>query len=126
MGKWKMDKATRAKFANPANTVSNVVANPKRGASQKRFALYAKLGKEFTVAKYIEAVEKSKLGNRTMAEADICWDQQHGYIKVNLAAKAGAKPTLPKLPEPKPAPEKARTAGEMAGEAEAAAGLPPA
>lgn len=109
MGKWKMDKATRAKLANPANTVSAVVANPKRGASQKRFALYAKLGSTFTVAKYIEAVEKSKLGNRTMAEADICWDAQHGYIKLGMAAKAGAKPTVAPVPAPKAAPVAAAT-----------------
>lgn len=109
MGKYSTNQAMRTKYAAPGNVVSDVIENPKRGASAKRFALYATLGKTFTVAKYVEAVEKRKLGNKTLAECDICWDVQHGFIKITMAARAARQNaqvgkggvTVAALPAPK-------------------------
>lgn len=50
--------------------IGNIIPNPKRGASQHRFALMAN-GQ--TVAQYCQAVVAAGLGNRALAQADLRW-----------------------------------------------------
>ena len=56
-----------------------VTANPKKGASHARYALYAT---GLTVAQYQKAVVAGGYGNTTKATADLRWDVQRGYITI--------------------------------------------
>lgn len=59
-----------------------VSENPKRKGSKGRFAKYRN---GMTVSEYCEAI-----GTKGLAMADIAWDINHGFIRVNAAVEAPA------------------------------------
>jgi len=80
--------------ANPAKFAETQVfrvlkANPKRGASAKRYDAYGKVGETFTLGAYLDACAKLQPEEpRHRWRADITWDLKRGFIEAVEAPKA--------------------------------------
>lgn len=63
-------------------------ANPKRGASGARYALYGAVGNEFTLGAYLDAcLALQPEEPRYRWRADIAWDLKRGFIEPVVAAE---------------------------------------
>lgn len=63
-------------------------ANPKRGASGARYALYGKVGDTFTLGAYLDACLALQPDEpRYRWRADIAWDLKRGFIEPVPAAE---------------------------------------
>lgn len=63
-------------------------ANPKRGASGARYALYGAVGSEFTLGEYLDkCLVLQPEEPRYRWRADIAWDLKRGFIEAVVAAE---------------------------------------